>query len=117
MGFRLLLDEMTEASLADYCRKLGHDVERVVDVHTLGPGTADANIVTYAEQEGRLVVTYDDDFLAGHNALDRIGVLFGVDDRIPPFETANVIDAIAEHVDQQQVVEQDEPFHLTTDWL
>lgn len=33
MAFRLLLDEMTEASLAEYCRKLGtqRDLERLRD--------------------------------------------------------------------------------------
>jgi hypothetical protein len=33
---------------------------------------------------------------------------------MPPFEAANIIDAIADHVDQQQVVESEFPFHLTT---
>ena len=45
MGFSLLLDEMTEASLAEYCRKLGHDVERVVTVSELGSGSDDGEIV------------------------------------------------------------------------
>ena len=117
MGVSLLLDEMTEASLAEYCRKLGHDVERVVDVTELGPGSDDSEIVAYAEREGRILVTYDDDFLAGHDALDRIGVLFQANDRTPPFETANIVDAIADHADQQQVVESETPFHLTTAWL
>jgi hypothetical protein len=108
---------MTEASLAEYCRKLGHDVERVVDVSELGSGSDDGEIVAYAEREDRILVTYDDDFLAGHDALDRIGVLFQADDRTPPFETANSIDAIATHVDQLQVVESETPFHLTKDWL
>lgn len=116
MAFRLLLDEMTEAALAEYCHKLGHDVERVVDVPELGPGTDDADIVACAERENRLLVTYDDDFLAGE-PLDRIGVLFQPDDRTPPFETANVVDAIATHVDQQDVIDYDEPFHLTAAWL
>ena len=81
MGFSLLLDEMTEASLAEYCRTLGHDVERVVTVSELGSGSDDDEIVAYAEREGRILVTYDDDFLAGHDALDRIGVLFQANDR------------------------------------
>ena len=117
MGFSLLLDEMTEASLAQYCRKLGHDVERVVEVSGLGSGTDASEIIAYAEREGRILVTYDDDFLAGQDALDRVGVLFQADDRMPPFETANCIDAIAVHVDQAQVVESESPFHLTTGWL
>lgn len=117
MGFRLLFDEMTEAALADYCRNLGHDVERVVTATTLGAGTPDHEIVAYAERENRLVVTYDDDFLTNHDAIDRIGVLFQPDNRTPPFRTANTIDAVAGYVDQETVVEGDEPFHLTADWL
>jgi uncharacterized protein with PIN domain len=117
VSFRLLLDEMTEAGLAEYCRTLGHDTERVVSVADLGAGSDDGEIVAYAEREHRLLVTYDDDFLAGHDALGRIGVLFQPDDRTPPFETATIIDAIADHVDQETIREHDEPFHLTTDWL
>ena len=117
MGFRLLLDEMTEAALADYCRKLGHDVERVVTAADLGAGTPDYDIVAYAERENRLVVTYDDDFLANHDALGRVGVLFQPDDRTSPFETTNRIDAVAEYVDQATVANTDEPFHLTSDWV
>lgn len=75
MSFSLLLDEMTEAALAEYCDKLGHDVERVVDVPDLGAGSDDTEIVAYTEREHRLLVTYDDDFLGAHDALDRIGVL------------------------------------------
>ena len=108
---------MTEASLAEYCRTLGHDVERVVTVSELGSGSDDDEIVAYAEREGRILVTYDDDFLAGHDALDRIGVLFQANDRTAPFETANIVDSIAGHVDQRQVVESTTPFHLTTAWL
>lgn len=117
MGFRLLFDEMTEAALADYCRKLGHNVERVVTAAQLGAGTPDHEIVAYAERENRLVVTYDDDFLANHDTLDRIGVLFQPEDRTPPFETANRIDAVAEHVDQATIADTDKPFHLTADWV
>lgn len=117
MAFALLLDEMTEASLAHYCEKLGHDVERVVNVPELGSASDDTNIVAYAERENRVLVTYDDDFLTSHSTLDRIGVLFQADDRTPPFETANIINAIAEHLDQQQIQEREKPFHLTTEWL
>ncbi len=117
MGVSLLLDEMTEARLAEYCRKLGHDVERVVEVSELGPGSDDTAVVAYAEREDRILVTYDDDFLADHDALNRIGVLFQANDQTPPYETGNIIDAITDHADQQQIVESESPFHLTTDWL
>lgn len=51
MGYRLLFDEMTEASLARHCTELGHDTERVVSVPSLGAGSADEEIVAYAENE------------------------------------------------------------------
>jgi len=117
MAFSLLLDEMTEAALNEYCVKLGHDVERVVTVSELGPGTGDAEIVAYAERNGRLLVTYDDEVLGTHDALDRIGVLFQPSDRTPPFETANIVDAVDDYINQQQIVEAGRPVHLTTAWL
>jgi hypothetical protein len=45
--FRLVLDEMTEARLAEYCDTVGHDVVRVVEVPELGPGNDDVDIVDY----------------------------------------------------------------------
>ena len=98
MTFRLLLDEMTEGRLAEYLAKMGHDVERVVDCPALGPGT-------------------DDDFLAEHDALDRIGVLFLPDNRMSAFDTANALNEIATQVDQAAIVAHDEPYHLTGRWL
>jgi predicted nuclease of predicted toxin-antitoxin system len=65
--FRLLLDEMTEGSLAEYLQKMGHDVERVVECPKLGPETDDSLVVAYAERENRLLVTADDDFLTEHD--------------------------------------------------
>lgn len=55
--------------------------------------------------------------LDDHDALDRVGVLFQPDDRTPPFETANIIDALATYVDQHQIVSRTDPFHLTYHWL
>jgi hypothetical protein len=108
---------MTEAGLADYCEKLGHDTTRVVTEPDLGAGTDDSEIVAHALTEDRLLVTCDDDFLSNHNALDRIGVLFQPNDRMASFRVANTIDAVAEHVDQATIVDADCPFHLTDDWL
>jgi len=108
---------MTEGSLAEYLRKMGHDVERVVDCPTLGPGTDDSRVVAYAERENRMLVTADDDFLTEHDALGRIGVLFLPDDRMPAFETANAVNEIAKQVDQRAVTSHHEPYHVTPRWL
>jgi len=115
--FRVLLDEMTEGRLAEYLAKMGHDVERVVDRPELGPGTDDEVVVAYAEREDRLLVTADDDFLAEHDALDRIGVLFLPDGRMSAFDAANAVNEVAAQVDQGGVVTHDEPYHLTGEWL
>ena len=63
MQVSFLLDENIAAPLADKLDKAGHDVERVVDVGELGEGVADTSIRLYAVQEGRLLVTSDDDFI------------------------------------------------------
>ncbi len=117
MVFRLLLDEMTEASLSEYCGELGHDVERVVEEPELGRGTSDTVVAEYAENQGRLLVTYDSDFLTDTAAQRKIGVLYQPDDRTPPFETAKVIDAVEEHLEQRQVVDNSGAIHLTSRWL
>jgi predicted nuclease of predicted toxin-antitoxin system len=58
-----LLDENIAAPLADKLDKAGHDVQRVADVSELGEGVDDTTIYLYAVQEGRLIVTSDDDFV------------------------------------------------------
>lgn len=117
MSFRLLLDEMTEAALAEYLSKMGHDVERVVDVSELGPGTDDGDVIEYVEREDRLLVTYDDDFLSEHDAVERVGVLFQPNERTSVFDTANIVNQIAKHVDQNAVTVHDDAYHLTERWL
>lgn len=54
----LLLDEDTGAhSLANALRADGHDVERVVDVQSLGLGAADEAVYNYAAANGRVLIT------------------------------------------------------------
>jgi len=117
MGYRLLFDEMTEASLARDCTQLGHDTERVVAVPSLGAGSDDGEIVAYAETQNRLLVTYDQDFLQSCDATTRIGILYKPDDRTPPRVTATVIDAIANEIEQTALVRRRDPAYLTTEWV
>ena len=63
MQVSFLLDENIAAPLADKLDKAGHDVARVVNVSKLGEGVDDTTIRLYAVQEGRLIVTSDDDFV------------------------------------------------------
>lgn len=54
-----LLDEDTSETLAARLSDAGHDVERVVDVEALGEGVDDSAVRTYAEEDGRIIVTHD----------------------------------------------------------
>ena len=55
---RLLLDEDSGAhSLLSALRADGHDVERVVDAASLGPGASDDAVFRYAVADDRVVIT------------------------------------------------------------
>ena len=53
---RLLLDEMVTAVIAEQLRDAGHDVIAIVERRELC-GLSDADVLTYAMVEGRVVVT------------------------------------------------------------
>lgn len=58
-----LLDESIAVPLADKLDKAGYEVRRVVDVSELGEGVDDTTIHQCAVEEGRLIVTSDNDFV------------------------------------------------------
>lgn len=58
----VLLDEDTDAVIKQFLEDQGHDVERVVEIDELGPGTDDADVLDYAEREDRVIITYDEGF-------------------------------------------------------
>jgi len=76
------VDENIAAPLADKLDKAGHDVERVVNVSELGEGVDDTTICQYAVQEGRLIVTSDDDFVQ-MPADSHCGVFYVPDQSLP----------------------------------
>ncbi len=53
---RLLLDEMLTAVIAEQLRDAGHDVIAIVERRELC-GLSDADVLAYAMEEGRVVVT------------------------------------------------------------
>lgn len=57
---RFLLDENTDAQLADHLRGLGHDATTVVGDHH--SGLADMDILAIAQRENRILMTDDRDF-------------------------------------------------------
>jgi len=57
-----LLDEDTSEELSHRLSDRGHNVERVVDIPDLGDGADDADVLEYAEQHDRVIVTHDEGF-------------------------------------------------------
>jgi len=114
MRVSFLLDENIAAPLADKLDKAGHDVERVVDVSELGKGVDDATIRRYAVQEGRLIVTSDDDFVQ-MPADSHSGVFYVPDQSLPPHELYHIIQRVVEAFPDQETMET--VTYITTDWL
>jgi len=56
---RFLLDVNTSGSLADWLKDLGHDV---VEVRHKDPRMRDDDILNWAVNEKRIIITTDDDF-------------------------------------------------------
>jgi predicted nuclease of predicted toxin-antitoxin system len=114
MEVSFLLDENIAASLATKLDKAGHDVERVVDVGTLGEGVDDTTIRQYAVQEGRLIATSDDDFVEmpvdSHS-----GVFYVPDQSLPPQELYHIIQRVIEAFPNREAM--DTVTYITTDWL
>lgn len=59
MTLRILADENIPKEAVDVLRHLGHDV---VWIRNLSPGTSDEAILSQAQTENRIVVTFDKDF-------------------------------------------------------
>lgn len=64
MELHLLLDEDTDRDLAEKLRHAGHDVNRVVEVSELGPGTPDEMIRSDAHETDRILITHDSDHIS-----------------------------------------------------
>ncbi len=90
MQVSFLLDENIAAPLADKLTKAGHDVERVVNVSTLGQGVDDKTIRQYAVQEERLIVTSDNDFVQ-MPVESHSGVFYVPDQSLPPHDLYHII--------------------------
>ena len=67
---RLLIDQQLPSALAKYFTELGHDAKHVKE-YPGGTTLADAEIVSTTQDETRIVVTKDDDFLVTHLLLKK----------------------------------------------
>ena len=114
MQVSFLLDENIAAPLADKLDKAGHDVARIVDVSELGEGVDDTAIRQYAVQEGRLIVTSDDDFVrmpVGSHS----GVFYVPDQSLSPHELYRIIQRVIEAFPDREAM--DTVTYITPGWL
>ncbi|WP_136688334.1 DUF5615 family PIN-like protein [Halorhabdus amylolytica] len=114
MQVRFLLDEDTEASLANKLSASGHDVKRVVSADSLGRGTDDPDVCAFALKTDRTIVTHDDDYLT-FDTEKHAGVFFVPNQRL----SAHRIYSIIQHALQEFEDESALPavLYLTEDWL
>jgi hypothetical protein len=91
-----LADENVERQAALYLEKRDHEVEMVVDV--LSPGVDDEAISTRADERDQVVLTSDSDFLSR-----QITTLYVPNDELDSFSLADIVDTIADHVEQEQL--------------
>lgn len=113
MGFRILADEHCERQMVERLAAKGHDVERVVDVPSLGPGSNDRRIASYARDDDRLVLTSDVDFLSEFDADDHAGVLFVPDDTLEAGRVVTIVSSIATYLEQDQITD---VVYVTDSW-
>lgn len=114
MGYRLVTDETVEPYTVRYLRKLGHDVERSVDVETLGVGADDRDIAAYARHHDRIVLTQDDDFFTDLDVdAETAGVLYQKDQTLSGKQVGDIVEEIATYVPRDEVVLE----YVSENWL
>jgi len=113
MSYSILADENIERATVNYLNKLGHDIVRIQDTPDLGQGATDDEIVTYANRSGRLILSQDDDFFTDIDPHDTPGVLAQRDQQLSAQEVGEIVDKMANHILQKQVV----LAFVSADWL
>ena len=103
MTYRLVLDENVEHEVHHRLENYGHDVEHVDDVSTLGKGVGDQSVAEYSRETGRILLTYDDDFVLELADEEYRGVFYVHDDRLPVKTVADIIHAISKQYPQSEV--------------
>jgi hypothetical protein len=79
-AIRLYFDENLQLTIAEQLRSRGIDVVTVRDLNLLGD--SDLNHLTRASMMGRVLYTYDQDFLRLHaEGYEHAGIVFGFADR------------------------------------
>lgn len=103
MAYRIIADENVEPATINYLRKLGHDVEQVGDIGSLGYSATDRAIAAYARDTDRLTLTQDDDFFTELSVEDTAGVLFQKDQTLSGREVGDIIHEMCQYLDQRVI--------------
>ena len=114
MSFIILADENVDHRVVHTLRYLGHVVDHVDFVSTLGKGSTDDDIAAHSLEHDHLILTSDDDFLRAFESSEYAGLLFIENDRLPPGEVAEIVHNISKHVSQSDI---DDVFFVSSSWL
>ncbi len=115
MRLRFLFDEDTKNATARYLSKEGHDVERVVEVSELGPGSSDREVMSYAHSSNRIIVTHDDDYVDPDLRTDHSGVFYFPNQRRSAFEEFTIIVSALDSYPERESLPV--VLYLTDEWL
>lgn len=113
MQLSFLLDENVEADIARKLTREGHDVERIVEVDSLGVGTPDSEVRRYARETDRIIVSYDDHFADpdGNHA----GVFYCPDQELSSFDVFRIITTVISRFDDRN--SPPSVVYLSENWL
>lgn len=93
MSFVIVADENVDHRVVHTLRNLGHVVDHVDFVSTLGKGSTDEAIAAYSLEHDHLILE---------------------DDRLPPGEVAEIVHSISKQVSQSDI---DDVFFVSPSWL
>jgi predicted nuclease of predicted toxin-antitoxin system len=95
MSVKFLLDENIEHEVLHRLEKFGYTTQHIEFHPELGKGTDDAPIATFSLEHNWVIVTYDPDFVIGHDASDYFGVVYFEDDSLSAKQTADILHSMA----------------------
>ena len=95
MTVSFLLDENIEHEVLHRLRKRDYTVEHVEFHPDLGKGTADTPIAEFLLRNGWVIVTYDPDFVIGHDESDYFGAVYFQDATLSAKEVGDILDSMA----------------------
>ena len=98
MAYRLICDEHIDQQIVTYLEREGHNVVHVETALSLSAD--DADIAAYARQEGRIVLTNDDDFLDA-SEFPELTVFYYPDNELPEYDLVRMITELTRYYPTQ----------------